>query len=100
MLLETAAVEFGRKDQDAFADFLHGLGNLIERSRERLNVLAFQRRDERLAELLGQLLRDLFIPAPAVDKFVEALGRIVVLELAQKRHQMMDAAVGLLRAGL
>src|ERR1700720_4621095 len=99
MLLETAAVEFGRKNQDTFADFFHGLGNLVERGRERLDVLAFQRRDECLAELLGQLLCDLFILSPAVDKFIQARGRIVMFQLRQKGHEMMDAAVGLLRAG-
>ena len=99
MLLETAAVEFGRKDHDPFADLFHGLGNLIKRRRQGLDVLSFQRRDERLAELFRQLLRDLFILAPAVDKFIQARGRIVMLQLRQKGHEMMHAAVRLLRAG-
>ena len=53
MLLETAAVQIGRENQDALADFLDRLGNFVERRGQRLDVLAFQRSDERLAELFG-----------------------------------------------
>jgi hypothetical protein len=42
-----------RANQDAFANFLDRLRDLVERGGERLDILAFQRRDERLAELLG-----------------------------------------------
>jgi hypothetical protein len=99
MLFETAAVQVGRKNKDPFPDFLDGLGNFVEGRGQGLDVFAFERCDERLAELFGQFLRDLFILAPAVDEFVEALRRFVMFEFAEKRDEMVDAAVGLLRAG-
>ena len=99
-LFETAAVDVLRKNHNALADFLDRLGNLIERRGQRLDILAFQRRDECLAELFRQLLRDLFIFAPAVDKCVQTLRRIVLLQFVQKGDEMMHAAVRLLRAAL
>ena len=53
MLLETAPPEVGRENQNSLADFFNGFRNLVERRRERLNVLAFERSDERFAELFG-----------------------------------------------
>ena len=100
VLLETAAVEFAGKDHDPLPDLFHGLRNLIKRRRQGLDVLSFQRRDERLAELFRQLLRDLFVLSPAVDEIIQAFRRLVVLELRQQRDQMMHAAVRLLRACL
>src|SRR6266446_5447947 len=99
MLLETAPVEVGRENQDSFADLLDRLRDFIERGGEGLDVFTLERRNESFAELFGELLRDLFVLAPAVDKFVQALGRIVMLQFSQEVHQMMDAAVRLLRAG-
>src|SRR5882762_9695409 len=99
MLLETATVQVGRENQDALADFLDGLGNFVERRAQRLDVFALQRGDERLAELFRQLLRDLFVLAPAVDEFIETLRRIVMLEFPEERDEMVNAAISLLRAG-
>ncbi len=98
MFLETAAVQVCRENQDALPDFLNGLGNLVERGSEGLDVLAFERSDESFAKLLGQLLGDPFIFPAAVDEFVQALRRIVMLEFTQQIDEMVDAAVGLLRA--
>ena len=100
MFLETAAVQLAREDHDPLPDLFHRLRNLIERRGQGLDVFAFQRRDERFAKLLRQLLRDLLVLAPAVDKFLQALRRLVMLELRQQRDQMMHAAVRLLRARL
>ena len=50
-------------------------------------------------QLLGQFLGDLFVFAPAVDEILQAFRRFMMLELRQEIDQMMDAAVGLLRAG-
>ena len=98
MLLETAAVEFARKNQDPLSDLFHRLRNLVKRRCQGLNVLSFQRRDERLAELFRQLLGDLFVFSPAVDEIFQAFRRLVELELREQRDQMMHAAVRLLRA--
>src|SRR2546421_1053342 len=53
MFLETASVQVSGKNQDPLADFLDRLGNFVERRGERLDVFAFERRDERLTKLLG-----------------------------------------------
>ena len=100
MLLETAAVQFARKDHDPLPNLFHRLRNFIERRGQGLDVLPFQRRDKCFAELFGQLLRDLLILSPAVDEFFQAFRRLVLLELRQQRDQMVHAAVRLLRAGL
>src|SRR5215212_6523890 len=100
MFLKTAAVQVGRENKNPFADLLDRLRNFIKRGGQRLDVFALERRDESLAELLGQLLRDPFVFAPAIDEFVKALRRIVMLELPKQRDEMMDAAVRLLGAGL
>src|SRR5438876_10951996 len=99
MFLETAAVQVRRENQDPLADFLDGLGDFVERRGEGLNVFALQRGDEGLAELFREFLGDSFVFPAAANKFIEALRRIVMLEFAEKINQMMDAAVGLLRAG-
>ena len=99
MFLETAAVQFARKDHDPLPDFFHGLRDLVERRRQGLDVFSFQRGDERLAKLFRQLLRDLLVLSPAVDEFFQAFRGLVALELRQQRDQMMHAAVRLLRAG-
>jgi hypothetical protein len=94
----SAALEFPGKDHDSLPDLFHGLRNLIKRRCQGLDVLSFQRRDERLAELFRQLLRDLFVFSPAVDEIFQSLRRFVELELRQQRDQMMNTAVRLLRA--
>jgi hypothetical protein len=99
VFVETAPVQVGWENQDSFADLLDRLRNFIERGGEGLDVFTLERRNESFAELFGELLRDLFVLAPAVDEFVQALGRIVVLQFSQEVHQMMDATVRLLRAG-
>jgi hypothetical protein len=99
VFLEAASVEVRRENQDPLPDFLDGLWNFVERGRERLDIFALERRDERFAKLFGQFLGDAFVLAPAGDEFLEALGRLVVLELPEKVDQMVNAAVGLLGAG-
>src|SRR6476659_7066138 len=99
MFFETPTMEVGGENENPLADFLDGLGNFVERGSERLDVFALERGNERLAKLLGQLLRDLFILAPAIDEFIEALRLFVMLEPAEKSDEMVDTAVGLLRAG-
>ena len=74
------------------------LSDRAKRRRQGLDIFSFQRRDKRFAKLFGQLLGDFFILSPAVDKFIQARGRIVMFQLRQKGHEVMDAAVGLLRA--
>src|SRR3954464_209165 len=98
MLFETEAVQFRRENQDSLPDFLHGFGNLVERGGEGLDVFAFERSDEGLAKLLGQLLGNALVFAPAGDEFFQTLGGIVMLEFTEKIDEMVDAAVGLLRA--
>ena len=71
MLLEIATVQISGTDQNAFADFLDRLRDLIKRGGERLDVFALQRSDEGLAQLLGQFLRDLFVLPPAVSEFLQ-----------------------------
>src|SRR2546423_12794470 len=99
MFFETAAVQVRRENQDPLADFLDGLGNFVERRGQRLDVFALQRRNEGLAELFREFLGDSFVLPAAANKFIEALRRIVMLELPEKINQMMDAAVRLRRAG-
>ena len=99
MFFETAAVQVRRENQDALADFLDGLGDFVERGGEGLDVFALQWGNECLAKLFGQFLGDSFVFPAAANKFIEALRRIVMLEFPEKINQMMDAAVGLLRAG-
>ena len=100
LFAKAAAVQILRTNQNALADFLDRLRNFIERRRERLNVFAFQRRDERLRKRFRQFLRDAFIFAPAVGERVETLRRIALLQFLQQIDQMMHAVVGLLRAAL
>ena len=100
MFLKIAAVQIARTNQNAFADFLDRLRNFVERSGERLDVFALQRRDESLAKLLGQLLRDLLVLAPAVDELLQTLRRIVLLQFREEIDEVMHAAIGLLRARL
>src|SRR5438876_11903672 len=100
MFLETAAVQVRRENQDPLADFLDGLGDFVERRGEGLNVFALQRSNEGLAELFREFLGDSFVFPPAANEFIEALRRIVMLEFPEKINQVMDAAIGLLRASL
>ena len=93
------AVEIVRTYQDALADFLDCLRNLIKGGGERLDVFALQRRDEGLAKLLGQFLGDFFILAPAEDEFLEALRATPALQLGQERDQMVDTLIRLFCAG-
>src|SRR5438477_8932985 len=99
MFFETTAMQVRRENQDALADFLDGLGDFVERRGEGLDVFALKRGDECLAKLFGQFLGDSFVFPAAANKFIKALRRIVMLEFPEKINQMMDAAIGLLRAG-
>ena len=99
LFAETAAMQILRTNQNALADFLDRLGYFIKRGRQRLNVFAFERRDKCFAKLLGQLLRDAFVLAPALGELGQVLRRVAVLEFAQQIDEVMNAAVGLLRAG-
>src|ERR1041384_4311233 len=98
MFLETAPVEVGWENQNSLADFLNRLRNLVERRGERLDVFALEWGDESFAELFGELLGDAFVFAPAGDEFLEALRPLVMLEFAEQRDEMVNAAVGLLGA--
>src|SRR4051812_17225717 len=99
MLFETEPVQFRRENQDPLPDFLDRLWNLVERRGEGLDVFALERGDEGFAKLFGQFLRDSFVFPATGDEFLEALRRFVMLESAEKIHEMMNAAVSLLRAG-
>src|SRR5438477_1646859 len=97
---ETASMQIFRTNQDAFADFLHRLRDFIKRGRQRLNIFTFEWRDEFLAKLFSQLLRDLLVFPPAAHKFFQTLRRIFFLKPLQQCDQMVHAGVCLLRAGL
>src|SRR4029434_3029132 len=98
MIGEIAAVQVLRTNQNPLTDFLHGFRYLIQGAGQRLNVFALQRRDESFAKLLGELLRDFLVLAPAEDELFQALWRLVLLEPFQQRDPMMDARVCLFRA--
>src|SRR6266404_2084733 len=98
LFAETATLQIFRANQDALAYFLHRLRDFIKRGRKRLNVFTLQRGDKRFAKLLGQLLGDLFVFAPAVHELLQTLRRLFLLEPLQQRDQMMHARVRLLRA--
>src|SRR5437762_1008689 len=74
LLAKIAALQILRADQNPLADFFYVLRYLIKRAGQRLNVLAFQRRDESFAKLLGKLLRDFLVFTPAAHEFLQTLG--------------------------
>src|SRR6478736_4365699 len=82
LALHTLARHAGGADGQALDQLLDRLGNAVKGEGEGLDVLALERRDERLAELLGDLLGDALVLAPGVDDVVEVRGadRVVVLE--------------------
>ena len=100
LLAKIAAVQILRANQNPLADFLHRLGYFIKRGRKRLDVFALERRDKSLAKLLGQLLRNLFVFAPAAHKCFQTLRRSFLFQLFQKVNQMVHASVCFLRARL
>src|SRR5207248_11441147 len=97
---EIVPVQVLRTNQNPLADFLDCLRNFVERTGQRLNVFTLQRSDERFRKFLGQLLGDSFIFAPALGKCVEVARRFAFLQIRQQIDQVVNAAVGLLRACL
>ena len=62
-----------RADQEALGDLVHCFRDPRERTGERLDVLALQRRDEGLADLLSDLLTDALVFAPAIGQRSDCL---------------------------
>src|SRR5438876_110619 len=98
LFAKIAAMQVLRTDQDALANLLHGLRYLIQGAGQSLNVFTFKRCDEDFAKLLGQLLCDFLVLAPAQDELFKALWRLVLFESFQQRDEVMHARVCLLRA--
>ncbi len=75
----------GRAEENAFADFLDGFGNAVERAREGFDVFAFERGDEVGAEGFRDFLRDALVLAPALVQVPEG-----TLHILRARHGPAD----------
>ena len=90
------AMDLLRREQDAFAEFLDGLRDAVKRDAERLDVLAFERGDERGIEGVADLAGDFLVLAARAGEFLQP-DRLV--ERLAQFDEGVDAVARLLGAG-